>query len=827
MPVKTTYPGVYIQEVPSGVHTITGVSTSIAAFLGRASKGPINKAVRIQSLADYARQFGDPHSKSDLADSVRLFFGNGGTDSYVIRLAKGAKKAGVTLKSLGGDDVLEATAKAEGTWGNTVRLQVDYDSANPNETFNLYVILEEGGQAVTTESHLGLTMDPDSPRFAPTFVTQSSDLIDLELTSTLGPVTDATKPINDITKSFAGFSQSRRPLGTTAAEVRTTFDDLVNPSGTSKPAKLSISVNDKDSVTVDLSPWNITGSTTLTDLETHLESVINPALQTIDPGLSVDCELTKVGSGGNAFYLLFIQADTTVPACEPWASVRVSRASKDDITAALMLGIDQGGMEFVRWSDFRPAPTASVLKLGTIPSIASPISAPEDLTENLDEIALLNQSDITQITIDSKPVMLNTTDYDLVTVTVGTPLWYQSAVDPASPTAHEDNDGVREKLKIMANAINADTELNYRAKAWGYQFSLMATSGTINKTPASIATDDAAFDADEIQLNVRQYTLGSSGTGSFSTPGQSGDDGSAPTVSEYLGDQDKQTGFYALDSVDLFNLMVLPGDVEVKEADFQKIVGPASNYCAEQRAFLIIDSPASWVEDDRPKVVQDTSKVNDLRALVNKTNSAVFYPHLKYASGSLTKKIGPAGAIAGLMARIDATRGVWKAPAGIEADLRNILGLDLKLTDMENGVLNQLGVNCLRTFPSGFVCWGSRTMAGSDDLGSEWKYIPIRRFALFLEESLFRGTKWIVFEPNDEPLWAKIRQNINAFMMGLFRQGAFQGSTPDKAFYVKCDAETTTQADRNLGIVNIEVGFAPLKPAEFVVIKIQQMAGDL
>jgi phage tail sheath protein FI len=142
-------------------------------------------------------------------------------------------------------------------------------------------------------------------------------------------------------------------------------------------------------------------------------------------------------------------------------------------------------------------------------------------------------------------------------------------------------------------------------------------------------------------------------------------------------------------------------------------------------------------------------------------------------------------------------------------------------------VLNKLGANCLRKFPSGIVNWGARTLDGSDDIGSEWKYIPIRRLALFLEESLFRGTKWVVFEPNDEPLWASIRLNLNAFMLGLFRQGAFQGSTPDKAFYVKCDGETTTQNDRNLGIVNIEVGFAPLKPAEFVVIKIQQIAGDL
>ena len=118
-------------------------------------------------------------------------------------------------------------------------------------------------------------------------------------------------------------------------------------------------------------------------------------------------------------------------------------------------------------------------------------------------------------------------------------------------------------------------------------------------------------------------------------------------------------------------------------------------------------------------------------------------------------------------------------------------------------------------------------MDGADDLGSEWKYIPIRRLALMIEESLFRGTQWVVFEPNDEPLWARIRLNVGVFMNGLFRQGAFQGSSRSEAFYVKCDAETTTQADRNLGIVNIEVGFAPLKPAEFVVITIQQIAGDL
>jgi Bacteriophage tail sheath protein len=154
--------------------------------------------------------------------------------------------------------------------------------------------------------------------------------------------------------------------------------------------------------------------------------------------------------------------------------------------------------------------------------------------------------------------------------------------------------------------------------------------------------------------------------------------------------------------------------------------------------------------------------------------------------------------------------------------------LTVKLTDGENGQLNPLAVNCLRAFPViGRVVWGARTLRGADQLASEWKYLPVRRLALFIEESLFRGTQWVVFEPNDEPLWAQIRLNVGAFMQGLFRQGAFQGSSPREAYFVKCDKETTTQNDIDQGIVNIVVGFAPLKPAEFVVIKIQQIAGQI
>jgi hypothetical protein len=196
-------------------------------------------------------------------------------------------------------------------------------------------------------------------------------------------------------------------------------------------------------------------------------------------------------------------------------------------------------------------------------------------------------------------------------------------------------------------------------------------------------------------------------------------------------------------------------------------------------------------------------------------------------SGAL-REFPPCGFVAGVMARTDAARGVWKAPAGTDSTLNGALEFDEVLSDARIGTLNPKAVNCLRTLPVyGNVVWGARTLFGDNDRASEWKYVPVRRMALFLEESLFRGTQWVVFEPNDEPLWAQIRLNIGAFLQILFRQGAFQGATPREAYFVKCDRTTTTQTDINMGIVNILVGFAPLKPAEFVVLRIQQIAGEI
>jgi phage tail sheath protein FI len=806
MPVQVSFPGVYIQEVPSGVHTITGVSTSIAAFIGRASKGKMNKATRILSLADYVRSFGAPHPMSDLANSVKLFFANGGTDCYVIRIANGGAPASVTLNTMGGTAALVVTAKAEGRWGDTVRMEVDYNTQNPDETFNLRIIYEENGVAITTESFANLSMNPGSPRFAPAFVTQSSELVNIAVVGALG--------INNLANSFAGFSLGRRTLnslGATLIDVNQLFINLANAPLATRKSRFEISVNGSSFQPVDLNPWAPAGASEA-QIIAALESAINTALLGLSPAPTVSVLIASAGA--NIGRLLRITA-----ANGDQSSVRVRSAAANDLAAALMLGVDQGGVEPTRYSNFRPAPTATFLPLGAL-------ATPGDLT-NLNNISEFEQDDLNNMIIDGATIPFAAAT-SLQTTANPTDRWFLSRPVVGSP--NDNNDGVREKLKIIASAINNTAGLPYRAEVWGYHLAIIARSGPFNQLPTLNTTPVVTQLLTPLTgaRNGRQYTLGAAGGGSFSTAGAGGSDGNAPSVGDYLGDPVTQKGFHALDPVDLFNLMIIPADGEVSEPDYLNVIGPASNYCAERRSFLLVDGPPSWTVNSRPKVVEDTTKVdNDVRKKVVKINSAVFYPRLIFNDLGINKPIGPSGAIAGLMARIDSSRGVWKAPAGTEADLRNINGLEVNLTDLENGVLNKLGVNCERIFTSGIVNWGARTLDGADDFGSEWKYIPIRRTALFLEESLFRGTKWVVFEPNDEPLYAKIRLNLNAFMMSLFRQGAFQGSTPDKAFFVKCDGETTTQNDRNLGIVNIEVGFAPLKPAEFVIIKIQQIAGDL
>jgi uncharacterized protein len=366
---------------------------------------------------------------------------------------------------------------------------------------------------------------------------------------------------------------------------------------------------------------------------------------------------------------------------------------------------------------------------------------------------------------------------------------------------------------------------------------LVENAGALNHRPVAHDDPDPTHPIQN-PIGAPHGTAGSHGNPLFGEA-TAGTAAAAITDGDIIGSEAGKTGIYQLNKTDIFNMLVFPplgvtelvtttdGDpVLVSDTVLQR----ALTLCYNRRAMLVVDSPAGW------ETVQDAvTGISGSFALTGESskNAALYFPYLRVTdpdSSKMGRKIDvpPAGAVAGVYARTDVQRGVWKAPAGTDASLAGVPELSLKLSDLENGRLNPLGVNCLRSFPIiGRVVWGARTLRGADALADDWKYVPVRRLALFIEESLYRGTQWVVFEPNDEPLWAQIRLSVGAFMQNLFRQGAFQGSSAKEAYFVKCDKDTTTQNHINLGIVNIHVGFAPLKPAEFVIIRIQQMAGQV
>jgi len=294
--------------------------------------------------------------------------------------------------------------------------------------------------------------------------------------------------------------------------------------------------------------------------------------------------------------------------------------------------------------------------------------------------------------------------------------------------------------------------------------------------------------------------------------------------------QDFDAAFEAdssLDKLHIFNIIVVPGVAD------NGIWSAALAFAERRRAFVILDPPLLDVADPDPtNVLTSIGKDFDDGLFPPSPNGALYFPYLK-ATDPLTgdqTELPPSGYVAGIYAKTDLNRGVWKAPAGLETVLLGTRGVVQRgrMTDMRQGTLNLIGVNCLRTFPGvGTVVFGARSLVTANPAFEQWRYVPVRRTAMFIEDSLYDSLGWAVFEPNDEPLWFALRTTVTNFMLALFKQGAFQGSTPSQAFRVQCDSSTTTQDDINNGIVNIVVAFAPLKPAEFVVIKIAQLAGQV
>ena len=651
MPITPTYPGVYIEEISSGVHAVTGVATSITAFVGYTARGLDHRAAEIFSFADFERAFGGLATDSELSYAVQQFFQNGGNTAYVVRVPKaGSKPATVTLLNgvgAGAAASLPVTLLSNGTWSDSVIIDVDYDGVSDDKSFNLTITDLATGTAETFDD---VTMDSAKNNFVEVVV-------------------------NDVDSGSQLVSVAATPA-----------------SG--RPAASGITGN-------DITLANVKNDQTYT-----IKLTLDAPAKTIEFNFITPADAVP-GSIASVCRLFARQATAALAAAIPGATVQCEPSSS------------QKGLRIT---------------------------------------ALVPNAFDAQVTFDT-----GTTN-------------------------------------------DADAFLNLKAAK--------ATANVAHYWPDSQRGADA--------FAQKGATRGSDGTG-------------LPLAADLIGDPGAFTGIYALDKVDLFNILCLPdvtrakpGNPAVSDLDLvsqNSVFGAAMTYCLGRRAFLLVDA--------RPEVNSVPSAVDwkSTGLTVHDKNGAAYFPRLKLGdplNNFQLRTFAPCGVIAGLYSRIDAARGVWKAPAGTEATLSGVQGVGYKLTDSENGVLNPLGLNCVRLLPVyGPVCWGARTLVGDDADASEWKYVPVRRFALFLEETLYRGTQWVVFEPNDEPLWSQIRLNLGAFMQTLFRQGAFQGTTPQQAYFVKCDSETTTQNDIDAGVVNILVGFAPLKPAEFVVIQIQQIAGQI
>jgi len=697
MSTAYTYPGVYIQELPSPVHSITGVATSIAAFVGYTARGIDNRAQACYSFSDFQRLYGGLASNSELSYAVQQFFQNGGAQCYVVRTPMYYASSTAVIYAQAGFGPGQAagpgllfSALSSGVWANgQVLLDVDVQGLN--------LVTANGG-------------DP------------------LAFNLTVTNLVDGTK------EYFPGISLN---------SAQQNFVGVV--------------VNDPDngSQLVNVNTSNL--ATTPTALT--VTGILGQALAyTLSGGVN---------------YLEGVNSVLT--------------GSATGTTASAACGL--------------------TLTLPTSVYSSGPIPATPNVTPT---ITIIGNSGLIPQTVAGLAAQLQQALNTWLSINVQG----ASVVCSAAPNG-TGTQGVRVNF-LLPNY--PDAIVTFGPPGSGNDVAAALEIGS-SKAPTS--------------ASVAHYALGSSTAGANYTANAAATPTGLPQSNQLIGDPLAFSGIYALQKVPIFNLLSIPEAARAQAGNPSALdtgINPVEIYsaaitlCDQQRAMLLLDPP--------PNVTTVSGAVDWKSNTIGVVdpNGAAYWPRLRLAdalnNGNL-RTFAPSGVVAGVYANSDGQNGVWTAPAGISATLNGVQNMTYQMSDQENGALNPLGLNCFRTFPIyGAVLWGARTLVGADALASQWKYVPVRRMALFLESSLYQGTQWVVFQPNDDRLWAAIRLNVGSFMQTYFLKGAFQGTTPDQAYFVKCDDETTTQADIDNGVVNILVGFAPLMPAEFVVIQIEQLTGQ-
>jgi uncharacterized protein len=773
-------PGVYVEEIPGGVRPIQGVGTSTAAFVGPCQRGIPDRATFLTGFHDFLRQFGG-HSRGEagfVAQAVDAFFAAGGRRAYVVRVLPdnaGPPAVSPALAARADDtwgvrhDVLRFVARGQGAWADHLRIHVEDATAFAGESFALRVEWVEAGRSRTVERFDAVRMDPASADYAVRLVNESSqyvtavdlfrtDFLDAEERST-PPIPGRPPALDAVPLAAGGF---QLPVG---AELTFAWDDLTRSPETQTQSRVAVALTEDAIETAGGTVAAGTGTLTSAQLQALLDAAL-------------DTTFVVTESDGHVLVAPAVATGAMVAAELPDGRDDFDVAALDNVTVTVTDSV--GAVEFV------------------VDTTADGTLAPQTLAERINAQVQAGVDRVGTVADGAGRFLVVTTEADDGGVSVALSAT-GGAVPWQDPVSAGGGAGAEVRSLSAVQVRVSETLRPGIARVLSRTFPVVRAAGLEGNSSANPDLRPALTGDSPVRL------LG-------------GDDGTGDiTASRYAGavTSDGRTGLHALDTVTV-NMLCLPGRTT---PDY---FAPAITYCDRNDAFFVADGLGSIDPDFQVSADEVRQAVEGLPTVSK--NAALFYPWVEVADPvgvgrNPRRLVPPSGHVAGIMARTDLSRGVWKAPAGIEAVVNGALDLQHRLVDADQDLLNPIGVNCLRQLPgSGIVTWGSRTLAPDP----EWRYISVRRTGLFLKASIRRGLQWAVFEPNDQDLWDRIRININAFMLGMFRQRAFQGATPDEAFAVKCDRETNPQELVDQGIVTAQVSWAPLKPSEFVVIEISQ-----
>lgn len=880
MAIALTSPGVYVQPIYQPSPPTSGAATSVTAFLGRTESGPVNEPVLLNNWGDYQRVFGGLSVAYPLSYQVSAFFNNGGGQAVVVRLFEpeatyetlGAAQnlchsAIGTATSAGwaayaaantGKSAAGAAAKAAATAViNNFQAQ-QFASSGPSAWVAKMMVQTVTADALTAaltakaptsagdiEVALGALYAAGMSAYGT--LDTLDPLPNFTATLTAGPLTDTNAAIQEAQEAVAELAQVP---GITIGQIVAAVNGLKsNFPGTRPAAAINYFVAQLAGTTVDQATTVATaaagpalqaaiGSGGFGDLSAGAAAIGQAQTAVTAQALAIQAvaQANSLTSGA-----LPITKDSVVNGFKTWQTAQKDPNNVIDPVATAVNALAADLTDAAGVKTFMA--TVGAAGGGAVAAALTPViaSAPEPAKTDLQTIATQYKN---WDGISAAPTVPSPSDWtaqaanstgQVVFYAASPGTWANGALSVAIDTSGI-SDATAQKYGLPDGSFLFNLTVRYVDSGGSTAtetFLNLTADSTYQANPRYVGTI-LAQQSRFLRFATADQSNGGSGLkpidGSSGTAA-SGLDSDALSMTTYLGDQSSKTGMYALENTPIFNILVIPPDSLDDGADTPPFVyQSAASYCVARNAMLIIDPPSDWSNKYKQGNVADIS-LDVLGSFGEEEgrSSAVYFPRIK-ATDPLTGQVRlfpNSGYLAGLWAQTDTQVGVWKAPAGLDAAFNGIVGLEYVLTDAENGQLNPLGINVLRTFPNlGTVVWGARTLRGNPQLADQYNYVSVRRLLLYIADSLLQNTKWAVFEDNDPKLWSSLTLQISTFMMNLWKQGALFGTSADQAFFVKCDATTTTQDDINNGRVNVQIGFAPVRPAEFVVITVQQLSGQ-